>query len=129
MEPDDDSGTPPTDEIFFLEDLWEETGMAQRGQPAAFQTGGAPAAASRFLVDWVDGHRETATPPDPTYPDGCAIDVALDAPRACRLQLAWPAQRCGQWVITCRDCGFAIALATAGRPDDPRTVRMPCRTG
>lgn len=81
----------------------------------------------RFLVDWVDQHRETDRPADPNYPDGCAIDVAMDAPHACRLELPCPAARCGLWVVTCRACGFAITLATTGRSDDPRSLRVPCR--
>jgi hypothetical protein len=81
----------------------------------------------RFLVDWVDGHREAAELADPAYPGGCAIDVALDAPKACRVQLPYPAARCGTWVVTCRVCLYAIALATAGRSDDPSSVRVPCK--
>jgi hypothetical protein len=82
---------------------------------------------ARFAIDWVDQHREASYPADPTYLNGSAIDVALDAPRACRVELPCPAARCGLWVVTCRACGYAIALATAGRADDPRSVRVPCR--
>ena len=82
---------------------------------------------SRFLIDWVDQHRNATAPPDPAYPSGAAIDVALDAARACRLELRYPAERCGVWVITCRLCGYAIALETTGQADDPCSVRLPCK--
>lgn len=82
---------------------------------------------SRFFVDWVDGHRVDIEASDPAYPDGTPIDVTLGAAKACRVQLVCPAARCGQWVITCRLCGYAIALKTTGRSDDPASVRMPCR--
>lgn len=108
-----------------------EAGSMQRGQPAAFTAPVSDPDAlpveSRFLVDWCDGHRESTYPADAGYPNGTAIDVALDATRACRLELPYPAARCGLWVITCRQCAFSIALSTSGRADDPRSARLPCR--
>lgn len=117
------------DDIFACEQSWFDAGTARKDQPIAFSTTSAAPTpeASRFFVDWVDQQYETTQPPDPTYPNGTAIDVAMDAPRACRIELPCPAPRCGLFVITCRACGYSIALATAGRADDPRTVRMPCR--
>lgn len=117
-----------TDDDFDNEQEWIARGFMRRGQPARFDTIAAPTrASSRFLVDWIDLHREATHPPDPTYPHGCEIDVALDAAHACRLELPCPAAGCGRYVVKCRACGFAITLATAGRADDPRSVRMPCK--
>jgi hypothetical protein len=120
---------PSDDDTFHNEAEWVRTGFAQCNQPAPFNTPRAPASpqTSRFLVDWVDRNRETTHPADPAYPHGSAIDVALNAMKACRVELPYPAARCGLWVMTCRQCGFSIALATAGRPDDPRSVRIPCK--
>jgi hypothetical protein len=114
---------------FSNEESWMAAGVMRRDQPAPFERPAedAPAVESRFLVDWVDQHRTSERPPDPTYPSGCAIDVALDAMKACRLELPWPAERCGIYVVTCRACGFSIALKTTGRADDPRTLRVPCK--
>lgn len=120
----------PDDVEFGNEDAWVEAGTARRGQPVAFATPvdpNAPVVESRFAIDWSDGHRETRYPADATYLNGCAIDVALDAPRACRVQLPYPAKGCGHWVVICRVCDYAIALGTAGRRDDPSSVRIPCR--
>ena len=123
----------PNDVEFTNEQAWVDAGTMRRDQPAAFarsgvvEDPGAPIAESRFLVDWVDQHHETTRPADPNYPLGTAIDVALDATRACRLELRCPAARCGLWVITCRVCSYAIALSTTGRADDPRSVRVPCK--
>lgn len=129
--PNDGIDDAPNDG-FDNERAWILRGAMHRDQPTAFSSPppydqAAPQAESRFLVDWVDQHRETPHPADPAYPAGTAIDVALDAMKACRVQLAYPAARCGLWVITCRVCGYAIALATAGRADDPCSVRVPCR--
>ena len=112
------------------ESQWIATGWMRRDQPPAALFDAlppVPPAESRFRVNWVDAGHDSTQPPDPTYPNGCAIDVALDAVHACRLTLPCPAARCGIWVISCRACGFAIALATAGRSDDPRSARLPCK--
>jgi hypothetical protein len=130
---DDPFAGAPEDPEFTNERAWIDADTMRRGQPAAFASAlpsldpDAPTAAPRFLVDWIDQHRESPYPSDPAYPNGSAIDVALDAPRACRVELPCPAARRGTWVVICRECGFAIALATAGRADDPRSVRVPCR--
>jgi hypothetical protein len=123
-------------EGFQNEQAWMDAGAMRREQPPAGlfrpeslpQADGVPAA-RRFTVDWIDSHRKATEPADPTYPDGCAIDVALGAPQACRVELPYPAAHLGMWVVVCTKCGFAIALATAGRADDPRSVRVPCKTG
>jgi hypothetical protein len=114
---------------FENERAWMETGWMRRGQPAPFSVQAPNSAPTepRFTVDWIDQQRETTQRADPAYPAGCAIDVALDAPQACRVELPYPAARCGLWVVLCRVCGFPIALAAAGRADDPRSVRLPCR--
>lgn len=101
----------------------------QRGQPVAFAAvASAPVAGSaRFAIDWIDANREATFPANPDYPNGAAIDVALDAAKACRAELPCPAKRCGLYVVRCTLCGYAIALSTTGRADDPRSVRVPCR--
>jgi hypothetical protein len=127
-----DPSASATDSDFDNERIWIESGWARREQPTVFQppaptTGDASPKESRFSVDWVDKHHESACPADPAYPCGCTIDVALDALKACRVQLPCPAARCGMWIVRCRACGFSISLATAGRADDPKSVRVPCR--
>ncbi len=87
----------------------------------------APEPERRFTLDWIDAHRASVEPADLAWPDGVAIDVALDAARACKVELPWPAEGRGKWVVICKVCGFAIALETSGRADDPRTARLPCR--
>lgn len=126
---DDPFADAPPDPEHGNTAAWLRADRARRHQPTAFaeaaatpQPGGA-----RFSVDWIDADREATYPADPGYPNGVAIDVALDAPHACRVELPWPAARVGQWVVVCRECGFAVALETAGRCDDPQSVRMPCR--
>ena len=45
----------------------------------------------------------------------------------CCMNLPYPAPRCGVYVIICRKCGFKAVITIAGRPDDPRTVTLPCK--
>lgn len=81
----------------------------------------------RLDVQWLDAGREPECPSDPAYPSGKDIDAAGDAKRACEVLLKYPAKRCGCYVIRCRLCGRSTAVTTAGRPDDPRSVRLSCK--
>lgn len=76
---------------------------------------------------WVDRHRDPKCAPDPRYPNGKDVDLAgFDIP-TCKVDLPCPAPRIGLYVITCHKCGMSVAATTAGRPDDPRSVRFPCK--
>lgn len=77
-------------------------------------------------VVWEDGGREPQCPPNPAYPLGIDLDAANGQEIACKVALPYPAKRCGVYVVTCSQCGVRIACTTAGRPDDPRSIRMPC---
>jgi hypothetical protein len=79
----------------------------------------------QFLVEWNDGKREPQCPSDPAYPDGIDVDVS-SGKTACVVSLPYPAKRCGFYVVRCRLCDFSVALTTAGRRDDPRSIKIPC---
>lgn len=79
-------------------------------------------------VEWVDLHREPAHPANPKYPDGISVDLTGGKPKYCEAQLRYPAPRCGMHIITCTTCDLRVSLSTAGRADDPRSVRIPCRS-
>jgi len=78
-------------------------------------------------TEWLDDHREPQHPPNPAYPEG--LDADLTAGRApwCETKLSYPAPRCGAWYIECSQCGITALVTTAGRPDDPRSVKLPCK--
>lgn len=126
---DDPFDDAPPDPDFANEQAWLNTGAARRTRPTAFATTtSTPSpASSRFAIDWINAHRTATYPTDPSYPNGVAIDLALSARKACRVELPYPAASCGLWVVMCHACGFVVALATAGRADDPHTVRLPCK--
>lgn len=82
-----------------------------------------------FTIDWLDSEREPQVKPDPKYPNGKDIvshDVAAGQP-SCKIDLPYPARRCGTYIIECESCGIVIAITTAGRPDDPRSITVPCK--
>lgn len=83
----------------------------------------------QFQIRWHDSGREPQCPPNPAFPNGVHLDLAAGrAPGArCVLDLPYPARRCGYYSITCRTCGLRVAVTTAGRPDDPCAVKLPCK--
>jgi hypothetical protein len=80
-----------------------------------------------FEIEWIDRGRESRCPPNPAYPDGIDVSCApRDAKQICLVQLPYPAPRCGLFAIRCKICHMTVAVTTAGRPDDPRTVQIAC---
>jgi hypothetical protein len=77
-------------------------------------------------ITWVDGGREARHPADPAHPDGVDLDLAVGAERSCRVELPYPARRCGMYVVTCGTCGRNVVVTAAGRRDDPRSVAIAC---
>ena len=77
-------------------------------------------------VQWIDRKREPRSPPDPAYPEGIDIPAADGSRPKCQTDLPYPAARCGVYLVTCSRCGVRVAVTTAGRPDDPRTVAVNC---
>lgn len=80
----------------------------------------------KHTVEWFDSGREPKCPPDPEYPDGKDIILAPPDAKYCKVDLPYPAKRCGVYVVTCSNCTLRIGLTTAGRPDDPKSVRVFC---
>lgn len=80
--------------------------------------------AAKFKIDWIDRGREPQCAPDPAYPKG--KDIPSIKEPSCFTALPYPAPRCGLFYVECKVCGTNALITTAGRPDDPRSVRLPC---
>jgi hypothetical protein len=80
-----------------------------------------------LTVKFIDGGRAATQRPDPDYPDGIDIDASAGRTPVCETALPYPAPRCGVLTIHCDVCGANIALTTAGRADDPRSLRIACK--
>jgi hypothetical protein len=79
-------------------------------------------------VSWVDGGAWPKNPPNPKYPDGVDLDMSKGSDeRTCFVALPYPAKRIGYYAIECEVCGLITAVSTAGRPDDPRSVKLRCK--
>jgi len=81
---------------------------------------------SKLKVTWIDHGFWPQNDPDPDYPDGVDLDISRGNPETCSVELPYPAKRCGHFLIECPSCGLKIAATTAGRRDDPRSVRVAC---
>jgi hypothetical protein len=82
-----------------------------------------------WKITWVDGKREPKHPPNPKYPTGIDLDLTHghDAADTCFSALPYPAARCGHYRIECRRCGQGTIVTTAGRIDDPRSLKLACK--
>jgi hypothetical protein len=80
----------------------------------------------KITVSWVDRGREPQCPPNPAYPDGIDLDCSGGAEITCKAPLPYPAKCCGYFVAKCEICLQQVVITTAGRPDDPRSIRMAC---
>ena len=78
-------------------------------------------------VSWIDSGREPQCAPNPAFPKGIDVDVSGERLSCCTAKLPYPAKRCGYYLVECERCGFTCVVTTAGRPDDPRSVTVPCK--
>lgn len=81
----------------------------------------------RHYTKWIGNGQKPTCSPDPDYPNGRSMDLTNDATPNCTVTLPhYPSDGRGVWVIGCFGCKLRIAITSAGRPDDPRTVKMAC---
>ena len=76
-------------------------------------------------VKWLDSGREPTCKPNPAYPNGIVVDASRGG-KSCKVDLPYPAKRCGAYQVMCKKCGATAMVTTAGRPDDPNAVIMAC---
>jgi hypothetical protein len=81
---------------------------------------------ANFEIFWIDAGREPKVKPDPAYPNGIDLDMSRGRLEYCETVLPYPAPRCGHFVVTCKTCGTDALITTAGRPDDPRSLKLAC---
>lgn len=81
----------------------------------------------KFDVKWIDRRRVARYPPNPEFPYGAHLDASQDAKVHCTVPLPYPAARCGVYLVKCLTCQTAVGVTTAGRADDPVSVRLACQ--
>lgn len=77
-------------------------------------------------IEFLDSGREPRCAPNPDFPNGIDIDLS-NGQLFCEQLLPYPAERCGVFKVTCERCGFSVGITAAGRIDDPRSVKLPCK--
>jgi hypothetical protein len=82
---------------------------------------------AEFDIYWADAGREPKQAPDPASPNGIDLDLTNGRLKFCETTLAYPAPRCGAYLIKCRTCGLTATITTAGRADDPRSIKLACK--
>ena len=85
------------------------------------------AMSDQFTIYWIDSGREPQCAPNPAFPNGVDLDFySKRVVQTCKVPLPYPARRCGAYAVRCLLCGYSVYVTTAGRPDDPRSVVLPC---
>lgn len=80
------------------------------------------------LIEFIpSGRGKAQCPPNPEYPNGIDVNAAGRAEASCKVNLPYPAPECGLYRVGCNQCEMSVAVTAAGRPDDPRSVTMPCQ--
>jgi hypothetical protein len=77
-------------------------------------------------VKFIDSGREPKCPPNPQHPKGIDVDMS-EGRKHCFAELPYPAPRCGMLLVECDVCGTNALITTAGRIDDPRSVKLKCK--
>ena len=72
------------------------------------------------------GRGKARCAPNPDFPEGKPVDCS-EGKVACAVELPYPAPECGVWIVRCKACGMSVGITAAGRLDDPKMVKMPCK--
>jgi hypothetical protein len=81
--------------------------------------------ADQFEIMWIDRGQPPRQPPKPEFPNGQHIDSGQRP--ACRVELPYMTKRnVGYWAVVCSRCKTNALITMASRPDDPKSVMLPC---
>lgn len=78
-------------------------------------------------VGFISHNRPPKCAPNPDYPHGKHVDSTEGKRPACHVELPYPAECCGVWMVSCRVCQQVVAVTAAGRPDDPKRLSILCK--
>lgn len=82
----------------------------------------------KFIIRWVDGSHAAPPLSGSAFPDGLDADISGDVPvdRICSTALPYPSQGYGKYIIECTVCPLVVAVTTAGRVGDPKSIKFAC---
>jgi hypothetical protein len=81
----------------------------------------------QFEIRWIDRGHPPRVKPNPDFPDGRDVDSG-ERP-ACLAKLPYPTGKdhVGGWFLRCQRCGTTAYVTAASRPDDPKSIMIPCK--
>ena len=80
----------------------------------------------QFTIKWIDKGRPPRVAANPDFPDG--IDMDGGERPACRVELPYMTKtNIGLWLVVCEKCQSNALITMASRPDDPRSLMLPCK--
>lgn len=77
-------------------------------------------------ITWLSHNRKAKCSPNPNFPEGIHMDTPEKGEK-CHIDIPYPSPECGIWMVKCLACDRLDAITAAGRPDDPRSYKMPCK--
>lgn len=82
----------------------------------------------QFTIKYIDRGRPPRVKPDPRFKNGKHLDSG-ERP-ACKVELPYMTQKnVGYWFVVCTKCKTNALITMASRPDDPKTLMLPCAKG
>jgi hypothetical protein len=82
----------------------------------------------QFKIEYLDKGRPPKVAPNPKYPDGVHADLSGGKRPACTVELPYMVHKnVGYWYVECIKCHTNCLITMASRPDDPRSVVLPCK--
>lgn len=83
----------------------------------------------RFKVSWIQRGGRPTEKANPAYPNGVDVDLTCGVDLFCTLNLPYPPEHpnIGMYVVECMLCGTTVTCTTAGRTDDPRSLKIACK--
>lgn len=79
----------------------------------------------QFNIRYIDGGKPPQSKPDPSFSDGMHVDSGRRP--ACRVELPYMTKtNVGYWFVKCTKCKTNMMISMASRPDDPKSVMLPC---
>lgn len=88
--------------------------------------GGAMKHTVKFIPS---GRGKAQCPANPDFPNGIDINATTSPEQpSCKVDLPYPSPECGLVSVRCSLCRTSVLLTAAGRPDDPKSVTIPCNS-
>jgi hypothetical protein len=101
-------------------------GKQRDTRPAIYSKPFTEPAQDHCKIEFGGEQKPPQCPPNQSYLSGMHIDYSMGAKKACVFDVP-AAKGTGFVLVECMKCGYRAATTVAGRPDDVRSVKIPCK--